>query len=323
MNRALPFLAAVVHIAAGIWLVLQASRLWDMLMRGDVGAGLVLALGTALVMFGARTSGAVLLLLAARLLALVSTSAGRRFGRLAITVSPAHLRKSLAGSAAGLAVLGSAAWSPAVAASPQSEAGSATAAHSPAWASPGDQVPGTARSPAWATAEPSASHPEQSPGWPANRPGPPPREESPAWPVSESLAPGPAPSPGWPAEGAAPGDADHADLPRPETPPDAPGQPPPEESSASGAAGSSAANPETEPESQPGPESPPAQEPQWESDAVVVAQGDTLWSIAADLHPTADAETLAGAAAHLYRSNQDLIGPDPHLIIPGMRLETP
>ena len=51
----------------------------------------------------------------------------------------------------------------------------------------------------------------------------------------------------------------------------------------------------------------------------VVAQGESLWSIAADLAET-PAE-IPQLVAHVYAANEDTIGPDPSLIIAGQRLE--
>lgn len=51
----------------------------------------------------------------------------------------------------------------------------------------------------------------------------------------------------------------------------------------------------------------------------VVAQGESLWSIAADLAETP--EEIPQLVAHVYAANEDTIGPDPSLIIAGQRLE--
>ncbi|GAA4285142.1 hypothetical protein GCM10022261_26730 [Brevibacterium daeguense] len=318
MNRALPFLAAAAHLAASTWLLTQVSGLWDMLLRGDAGAGMVLVLGGALIVVGARTSAAVLLLLAARLAALISSSTGRGLARLAIAVSPSHLRRSLIGSAAGLVVVGSAAWSPVVAAPHQPDPGATTAAHSPAWSSPAGAIPSSstvsatpaaAQSPGWPTEGSASPDPEESPGWPANEPGAPHPEESPGWPVSEP--PDSHQSPGSPTEEAGvAGDSAAADLPRQEADTDSPAPPPTEQQPPPG--------PDPGPDTKPRPD--PATEPA--AATVVVAPGDTLWSIAADLRPAAGSAPVADTVEDLYHANQDRIGPDPNLIIPGMRLET-
>lgn len=51
----------------------------------------------------------------------------------------------------------------------------------------------------------------------------------------------------------------------------------------------------------------------------IVAQGESLWSIAADLAETH--EEIPQLVAHVYAANEDTIGPDPSLIIAGQRLE--
>ena len=51
----------------------------------------------------------------------------------------------------------------------------------------------------------------------------------------------------------------------------------------------------------------------------VVAQGESLWSIVADLAETP--EDVPQLVAHVYAANEDTIGPDPSLIIAGQRLE--
>ncbi|HHX46207.1 MAG TPA: LysM peptidoglycan-binding domain-containing protein, partial [Brevibacterium sp.] len=51
----------------------------------------------------------------------------------------------------------------------------------------------------------------------------------------------------------------------------------------------------------------------------VVAQGESLWSIAADL-TDAPAE-IPKIVADVYAANEDIIGPDPSLILAGQRLE--
>ncbi|TGD33176.1 hypothetical protein EB835_01345 [Brevibacterium sp. S22] len=51
----------------------------------------------------------------------------------------------------------------------------------------------------------------------------------------------------------------------------------------------------------------------------VVAQGESLWSIAAGL--TDSAEETPQLVAAVYAANEDTIGPDPSLIIAGQRLE--
>lgn len=57
---------------------------------------------------------------------------------------------------------------------------------------------------------------------------------------------------------------------------------------------------------------------------VVVRAGDSLWSIAADsLGPFATDMEVAGAWPEWYRSNRAVIGPDPHLILPGQILHAP
>ncbi|MDT9594911.1 hypothetical protein RDV89_17615 [Nocardioides zeae] len=54
---------------------------------------------------------------------------------------------------------------------------------------------------------------------------------------------------------------------------------------------------------------------------VVVAAGDSLWSIAADLLPHADDATLVAAVATLHDANAAVVGPHPDLVLPGQRLD--
>jgi hypothetical protein len=58
--------------------------------------------------------------------------------------------------------------------------------------------------------------------------------------------------------------------------------------------------------------------------SVVVAPGDTLWSIAARTLPaqSPDAATARRWRA-IYAANRSRIGPDPDLIVPGLRLRLP
>ena len=59
-------------------------------------------------------------------------------------------------------------------------------------------------------------------------------------------------------------------------------------------------------------------------DMLVVAEGDTLWSLAADrLGPDPTADEIAAAWPRLYAANRDVIGPDPSHIEPGQRLVLP
>ena len=54
---------------------------------------------------------------------------------------------------------------------------------------------------------------------------------------------------------------------------------------------------------------------------LVVAEGDTLWSLAADhLGPDPTVDVRAAAWPRLYAANRDVIGPDPSHIEPGQRL---
>jgi nucleoid-associated protein YgaU len=58
--------------------------------------------------------------------------------------------------------------------------------------------------------------------------------------------------------------------------------------------------------------------------SVVVAPGDSLWSIAASSLPdrSPDAE-IARRWRSIYAANRDRIGPDPDLIVPGLHLHLP
>lgn len=58
--------------------------------------------------------------------------------------------------------------------------------------------------------------------------------------------------------------------------------------------------------------------------AVVVARGDCLWRLAAEeLGPTASPADIAARTRAWHEHNRDVIGPDPDLLIPGQRLDTP
>jgi hypothetical protein len=57
---------------------------------------------------------------------------------------------------------------------------------------------------------------------------------------------------------------------------------------------------------------------------VVVRPGDTLWHIAArHLGPGASAADVAAEWPRWHAANRDRIGPDPHLVRPGLRLRAP
>jgi Tfp pilus assembly protein FimV len=57
---------------------------------------------------------------------------------------------------------------------------------------------------------------------------------------------------------------------------------------------------------------------------VLVRRGDTLWDIAASQLPRGCTNAqIAAAWPRWYRHNRRVIGPNPHLIIPGMRLLPP
>ncbi|MGO1319546.1 MAG: LysM peptidoglycan-binding domain-containing protein [Galactobacter sp.] len=59
-------------------------------------------------------------------------------------------------------------------------------------------------------------------------------------------------------------------------------------------------------------------------DEVIVAHGDTLWDLAAKhLGPSANTHDIAQEWPRWYRANRDVIGNDPHLILPGTRLLPP
>lgn len=57
---------------------------------------------------------------------------------------------------------------------------------------------------------------------------------------------------------------------------------------------------------------------------LVVAPGDSLWSLAAaHLGPTAPAAEVDTLWRRWYAANRQVIGPDPHLLLPGQRLRVP
>jgi len=56
----------------------------------------------------------------------------------------------------------------------------------------------------------------------------------------------------------------------------------------------------------------------------VVRTGESLWSVACDLHPPGtDSTRIARAVTAIYAANRAAIGPDPDLIHPGLRLQIP
>lgn len=59
------------------------------------------------------------------------------------------------------------------------------------------------------------------------------------------------------------------------------------------------------------------------ANSVVVAPGDSLWSITAQLNPTATTAQLSELWPQLYESNKQAIGSNPNLIIPGIELFIP
>ena len=68
----------------------------------------------------------------------------------------------------------------------------------------------------------------------------------------------------------------------------------------------------------------PSAPPPQEREIVLVAPGDTLWSIAArSLGPSAHDGEIADAARRWYLENLEVIGSDPDLIRPGQRLVAP
>lgn len=120
-------------------------------------------------------------------------------------------------------------------------------------------------------------------------------QSSPGWPVQQSA---PLESPGWPVT-----DRPAAQpRPQPQAPAASDAAPIPAEPGASSRSSPEPAPPEPE---------------------IVVAAGDTLWSIAASADPDAGDAALLIAAQQLYDANRDRIGPDPNLIMPGTHLEAP
>ncbi|MGJ5723152.1 hypothetical protein ACSBQT_02135 [Brevibacterium sp. H602] len=115
------------------------------------------------------------------------------------------------------------------------------------------------------------------------------------------------PDPGWPTEPPADGA------------PSAPPTDPPSDGSSDGPTEGSGESDHSREPNEPG-DSDDAAEPADPGTAThVVAQGESLWSIAADLAETP--EEIPQLVAHVYSTNEDTIGPDPSLIIAGQRLE--
>ena len=78
------------------------------------------------------------------------------------------------------------------------------------------------------------------------------------------------------------------------------------------------------PDASPPPVTAPALRPPGPDRPVVVAPGDCLWRIAArDLGPAATAGAVSAAWPRWYAANRAVIGPDPDLLQPGMRLVPP
>ena len=60
------------------------------------------------------------------------------------------------------------------------------------------------------------------------------------------------------------------------------------------------------------------------NDTVVVTSGDTLWDIAArHLGPGATPQQIAAETNRWHQANRDLLGDNPHLIMPGQELHIP
>ena len=142
-------------------------------------------------------------------------------------------------------------------------------------------------------------------------------------PASSTQASSAPTDPGWPTVGDGERSADRAPLPDPawptESPSDSPhpspsGDPPPN--------GPGESDRADEPDrsgssNEPGADTGVPADPR--TDTHVVTQGESLWSIAADLADT-PAE-IPQLVADVYAANEDTIGPDPSLIIAGQRLE--
>jgi resuscitation-promoting factor RpfA len=64
-----------------------------------------------------------------------------------------------------------------------------------------------------------------------------------------------------------------------------------------------------------------AEPPAWAVHRVV--PGDSLWSIAAALHPAAEASEIDRTWRRIYRANRSAVGSDPHLLRPGTTLRLP
>lgn len=64
-------------------------------------------------------------------------------------------------------------------------------------------------------------------------------------------------------------------------------------------------------------------EPATTKNSIIVAAGDSLWSITAQLKPTASNAQLSALWPQLYAANQQVIGSNPDLIIPGIELFIP
>jgi nucleoid-associated protein YgaU len=72
------------------------------------------------------------------------------------------------------------------------------------------------------------------------------------------------------------------------------------------------------------PEAAPAPAPRTAPAEVVVRRGDTLWGIAArHLGGRATPAAVAAEWPRWYAANRAVVGPDPHLILPGQRLVAP
>jgi hypothetical protein len=64
-----------------------------------------------------------------------------------------------------------------------------------------------------------------------------------------------------------------------------------------------------------------AEPPAWAVHRVVA--GDSLWSIAATLHPPVDASEIDRTWRRIYRTNRSAVGSNPHLLLPGTTLRIP
>lgn len=281
------------HLLVTVWVLSSVRPLAEAASYGDLGALLVLTVGVGGVLLGIRTTLAASLLLLGTVLGAVPGLArgGRVVSLLAVRFAPRLLRSRLLRSLAVSGALSASVLAgPALAAE---EPVPGTRAVTAVESGPGIEASSTSTSGPGAAASPGASA-----AWPITA-------ASPAWPIAP---PDEDPSPTTET------DRESAEEKKVEDPLSGHTR---DASGADTAPAEDSGSSDTDP---PREEAAPDDE---ESSTVLVDSGDTLWDIATELDPGAETPATARLVELLHETNVEVIGPDPHLIMPGQRLEIP